>query len=98
MTVTESHALNDLVTKREAAAMLRVSERTIDRYIATGRLDAVQLSPRATRVRTSSLRELTAVVAPTDVDGVGPQILPTTPEGPVADPAGSSTPLAERAS
>lgn len=58
MTVTQSHVLDDLVTKREAAELLKVSERTIDRYIADGRLDAVQLSPRATRVRGASIRTI----------------------------------------
>ena len=44
-----------LVTKREAADALRVSPRTIDRYIADGTLSPVRLSSRATRITRASL-------------------------------------------
>lgn len=47
-----------LVTKTEAAQALRVSVRTVDRYIADGTLKSVRLSPRATRITRSSLDAL----------------------------------------
>lgn len=47
-----------LITKREAADALRVSPRTVDRYIADGTLTAVRLSSRATRVTRVSLDAL----------------------------------------
>lgn len=47
-----------LLTKHEAADQLRVSVRTVDRYIASGDLDAVRLSIRATRITRKSLDAL----------------------------------------
>ncbi len=47
-----------LVTKREASQALRVSVRTVDRYIADGTLRAVRLSARATRITRASLDAL----------------------------------------
>lgn len=58
MPVTQSHEAVRLVTKREAADVLQVSIRTIDRYIAEGTLASVQLSKRATRVTADSLHAL----------------------------------------
>lgn len=58
MTVTESYTPGALVTKREAADALRVSVRTIDRYIADGTLVARRVSPRATRIVRASLEAL----------------------------------------
>lgn len=47
-----------LVTKSEAASALRVSVRTVDRYIADGTLSAIRLSARATRITRASLDSL----------------------------------------
>lgn len=58
MSVTESHETGVLVTKREAADALGVSIRTIDRYIADGTLVGRRISPRTTRVLSSSLNAL----------------------------------------
>lgn len=55
MTVTQSHEPVVLVTKREAAEALKVSLRTIDRYIADGTLVGVRISNRATRITRESL-------------------------------------------
>ena len=46
-----------LLTVREAAEYLRVTEQTIRKMIASGELEAVRLSPRTTRVRLDALRE-----------------------------------------
>ena len=46
-----------LLTVREAAEYLRVTEQTIRKMIASGELEAVRLSPRTTRVRRDALRE-----------------------------------------
>lgn len=58
MHVTQSHDNDALVTKPEAAVKLRVSVRTVDRYIADGTLKSVRLSPRATRITRASLEAL----------------------------------------
>lgn len=47
-----------LLTKAEAAEKLRVSVRTVDRYIADGTLSAIRLSARATRITRASLDSL----------------------------------------
>lgn len=47
-----------LLTKREAADRLRVSLRTIDRYLADGTLTPVRLSSRATRIMSSDIQAL----------------------------------------
>ncbi|GAB3015450.1 hypothetical protein GCM10011376_05980 [Nocardioides flavus (ex Wang et al. 2016)] len=47
-----------LVTIREAAAILAVSTKTVRRYIAAGDLDAVRLGRRTIRVRVTSLDDL----------------------------------------
>ena len=47
-----------LLTKKEAAATLRVTVRTVDRYMADGTLTAVRLSSRATRITRESLDAL----------------------------------------
>jgi excisionase family DNA binding protein len=60
MTVTQSHEASPLVTKVEAADALRVSIRTINRYIADGTLAAIRVSPRATRITRSSVEALLA--------------------------------------
>lgn len=63
MNVTESYETTRLVTKRDAAAALKVSVRTVDRYIASGNLDAVRVSIRATRITQASLEALAKRVA-----------------------------------
>jgi excisionase family DNA binding protein len=58
MQVTPSYTNQHLVTKREAAELLRVSVRTIDRYIADRTIKAIRVSPRATRITRASLDAL----------------------------------------
>lgn len=58
MSVTESHEPATLVTKQEAVAVLKVSLRTVDRYIADGTLEGRRLSARATRITRASLDAL----------------------------------------
>lgn len=91
MPVTQSHEPGALVTKREAMAALRVSLRTVDRYIKQGRLTAVRLSERNTKITHESLAGMltptSSVAAPND----GPQ---TGEAPPTASPV---TPLAESA-
>lgn len=60
MNVTVSNEPQPLVTKREAMALLKVSLRTIDRYLADGTLNPVRLSSRATRIKTSDIEALIA--------------------------------------
>ncbi len=52
----------ELVGIAEAAEMCNVHYRTIRRYIASGRLDAVRVGPRLLKVRRSDLEELMAPV------------------------------------
>lgn len=49
-----------LLTVREVAERLRISERTARAWLAAGRLERVRLSARAIRVRESSLAALLA--------------------------------------
>jgi excisionase family DNA binding protein len=63
MTLTESHTEVDLVTKSEAAAMLRVSVRTVDRYLADGTLTRIRISSRVTRIPRSDVQALATKVA-----------------------------------
>lgn len=56
--MTESHEIPAVVTKREAADLLRVSLRTIDRMISDGQLKVTRPSIRATRIYESSIADL----------------------------------------
>src|SRR5579859_6954035 len=57
-----------LLTVREAASYLKVSPVTVKRYLKSGRLRAVHLSPRAVRIRHS---ELERFLAPTQTEEMG---------------------------
>lgn len=46
---------DDLLTPREAAALVKVDPRTIHRWIAQGYLTPVRLGPRSTRIRKADL-------------------------------------------
>ena len=46
------------MTKEEAAAHLRVSQRTLDRRVAAGELPSYQLGPQAVRFRRADLDAL----------------------------------------
>jgi excisionase family DNA binding protein len=48
----------DFLTREQAAATLQVSERTIDRYIRDGRLEARKPSARVVRIPAASLERL----------------------------------------
>ena len=50
--------MNDLLTIKEAAAQIKVSDRTIRRWIADGRLDASKIA-RTVRIRRQALEALT---------------------------------------
>ena len=52
-----------VLTKRESAAMLRCDEKTIERYIAAGRLRAYRLGNRSIRIKRS---DLLALLEPVD--------------------------------
>lgn len=46
------------MTKKEAAAFLSVSRRTIDNYISQGKLKSVKMGDRLTRIDAKSVRNL----------------------------------------
>jgi excisionase family DNA binding protein len=48
----------DLLTVKEAAALLKVSTATIKRYLKSGRLPGYQVGPRAIRIRTQDLERI----------------------------------------
>lgn len=48
----------DWLTKREAAAWTRCDERTINRYIAAGKLPAYRLGNRSIRIKREDLEAL----------------------------------------
>jgi excisionase family DNA binding protein len=50
--------MSDLLTFREVAASLRVSDCTVRRLAAAGRLDSVRVSPGCIRVRAESVDAL----------------------------------------
>lgn len=60
MTRIAPELVNQKVTRRVAADYLGVSERTIDRYIETGRLPAYRLGVRSIRIRIADLDALEA--------------------------------------
>ena len=49
---------HDLLTVKEAAALLKVSTVTIKRYLKSGRLPGYQVGPRAIRIRAQDLAHL----------------------------------------
>lgn len=51
-------ATRRLITIADAAGELAVCPRTVRRYIAAGRLQAIRLGPRAIRVRVDSIEKL----------------------------------------
>jgi len=53
----------DLLTVREAAAMLRVSQVTLRRYVASGKLPAVRVG-RNVRIERNAAEDLVGVVIP----------------------------------
>lgn len=52
--------LTPYLTRREAADYLGVSERTVDRYIATSKLHADRVGPRLIRIPLSSIEAFLA--------------------------------------
>src|SRR5438067_10137533 len=48
----------DLLTVKEAAALLKVSTATIKRYLKSGRLPGYQVGPRAIRIRAQDLAHI----------------------------------------
>jgi len=62
--------MSDL-TKQETAQSLGVSEKTVERWIAEGRLDAYRIGPRLVRVRRESLEKLKQPIHPNYADSVG---------------------------
>jgi excisionase family DNA binding protein len=49
---------HELVTKPQVADYCQVSERTVDRWIELGLLDAVKLGPRLVRISSASVDRL----------------------------------------
>lgn len=60
--------MSDLIRINVAAKMLTVSVRTVQRWIATGRLPAVRLSPKSVRVRRSDVENLISTSCEKDGD------------------------------
>lgn len=56
--------VDDLLTVKEAASLLKISPMTIKRYIKQGRLHGYQVGPRAIRIRKEDL--LQDMVQPTE--------------------------------
>ena len=54
----------DLLTMREAAELLKVSEGTVARWLKQGRLPGYRVGPRAVRVRREDVERLAEPVAP----------------------------------
>jgi excisionase family DNA binding protein len=55
----------ELLTKREVAELLRVSEVTVARWLKQGRLRAYRVGPRAIRVRREDVERLLTPIAET---------------------------------
>jgi len=49
---------HQLVSLADAALTLAVSTKTVRRYIATGRLEAVRLGSKTLRIKTASIEQL----------------------------------------
>ena len=58
MALLSSDPETDLLTKAEAAKLLKVSPVTISRWLKQGRLPAYRLGPRAIRIRRADLDDL----------------------------------------
>ena len=58
MALLSSDPETDLLTKAEAAKLLKVSPVTISRWLKQGRLPAYRLGPRAIRIRRADLNDL----------------------------------------
>ena len=52
------------LTKQQAADRKQVSVKTIDRWIAEGRIEALKYGPRLVRIRTESLDNLGRAIHP----------------------------------
>ena len=52
------------ITKREAAAKAKVSIKTIERWIAEGRIEAYRYGPRLVRIESDSLENLRQPIHP----------------------------------
>jgi excisionase family DNA binding protein len=79
----------ELLTKREVAELLRVSEVTVARWLKQGRLPAYRVGPRAVRVRREDVERLLTPIAatgdvrmaePADPDWRERALRPLTPE------------------
>src|SRR5215211_5666680 len=68
----------DLLTMREAAELLRVSEVTVARWLKQGRLPAYRVGPRAVRVRRADVERMVEPVSPRLRAHVQPEAEPTT--------------------
>ena len=58
MALPSPQSEDDLLTKAEAAKLLRVSPVTISRWLKQGRLPAYRLGPRAVRIRRADVQAL----------------------------------------
>jgi len=54
----------NLVNKKEAAQLARVSVKTIDRWIAEGRIEAYRFGPRLVRINPESIEKLGKAIHP----------------------------------
>lgn len=52
------------ITKREAAEKAKVSVKTIERWIAEGRIEAYRYGPRLVRIESESLEKLRQPIHP----------------------------------
>jgi excisionase family DNA binding protein len=51
---------DDYKTRKQAARILKLSERTIDRYVSEGRIEVVKCGPRRILIPDGELRKLLA--------------------------------------
>jgi len=49
---------DDFKTRRQAAEILKLSERTLDRYASEGRIEVVKCGPRRVLIPTSEIQKL----------------------------------------
>jgi len=62
-------AADPLISIREAARILEVSEPTVSRWIASGHIPAVRIGPRRIRIRRSDLASVQTLASPSAKDG-----------------------------